>query len=208
MQYHKNAILQKEIAIQLVEIACNILDINSRNTIADIGCGSGFVAEKLLEIGMMQDRITQFDKNCEKLNFASQFGKTQIWDFNTQFYGTQKFDIIFSSMALQWAFNFNKTLATIQNMLEVGGQFFFATPVNNSLVEVYQTLGTRFMVFPKEEAINAQIVKKIEFKENAYEALKSIHTLGLKVGQQKITKEMVRSLKSTETAWEIGIFKL
>jgi trans-aconitate methyltransferase len=207
MQYHTHATFQKEIARKLVEIASEFVDLKNAKTFADVGCGSGFIAEKLLEIGVLKEKITQFDHNPSKLLFASQFGKTQIWDFNKPYTSTQNFEIIFSSMALQWAFDFNKTLAIIQQMLADGGSFFFAMPVKDSLESVYKILGKRFMEFAKEETINARMVKKIEFRQNAYDALKSMHTLGLKVESgYKITKEMVRELKATETVWEIGVF--
>lgn len=206
MQYHTNATFQKEIARKLVEIACEFVDLKNAKTFTDVGCGSGFIAEKLLEIGVLKEKITQLDHNPSKLSFASQFGKTQIWDFNKPYTGTEKFDVIFSSMALQWAKDFNQTLSHIDKMLAAGGVFFFAVPVNNSLESVYKTLGKRFMEFEKEEKINAKMVKKIEYRQNAYDALKSMHILGLKAGQQKITKEMVRELKATETVWEIGVF--
>lgn len=206
MQYHKNAVLQLEIARHLVEISGNFTNFKEK-TIADIGCGSGFIAENLIETGITQDKILQLDQNPHKLSFANQFGKTEIWNFNQPFAGNEKFDIIFSSMALQWAFNFEKTVSYIHKMLAPKGKLFLAVPVNSSLAEIYQILGKNFMVFPKQEAINATLIETKIYKQNSFDALKSMHTLNLKVEKNyKITKEMVQELNNTTTNWQIGFF--
>jgi tRNA/tmRNA/rRNA uracil-C5-methylase (TrmA/RlmC/RlmD family) len=56
MQYHTNATFQKEIASKLVEIASEFVDLKNAKTFADVGCGSGFIAERLLESGVLKER--------------------------------------------------------------------------------------------------------------------------------------------------------
>ena len=59
MNYTQNGVLQKIIATKLVELLpqkpCDA------SSILDIGCGTGFIAQKLIEKGFASEKILQVD---------------------------------------------------------------------------------------------------------------------------------------------------
>jgi malonyl-CoA O-methyltransferase len=127
MFYQTNAVLQKIIAQTLVNLVGRQINLCNQN-ILDIGSGTGFIAQNLVQTGAKPSSIFQIDRNPEALNYAKQFGNVVNTDFNKPLSFEQKFDVIFSSMALQWAENLYKTLTHLQNFLIEGGNIFFAIP--------------------------------------------------------------------------------
>ncbi len=208
MNYTQNGVLQKIIATHLVEIlAKKPCDSSS---ILDIGCGTGFIAQKLIEKGFASEKILQIDANKRSLSIAQQFAETKQVNFNTPLKFEQKFDVITSSMSLQWAENLGETIANIKSLLSVNGVFIASIPLNGSLANVYETLGISTFHFPKIEEIatHLSLVKSKIFSENAFVGLKNLHLCNLKLSDQKqsINSEKIRILKTTLTRWNIGFF--
>ena len=207
MPYQQNAILQKVIAQKLVSFASTELNLHGKNII-DVGCGTGFIAQNLVQMGSKPHNITQVDINPDSLQHAKQFGRVEIADFNNPFLPSENFDVVFSSMALQWACNFPKTLEYLQSILSQQGSIFFAIPLHGSLQELYNILQILPFNFPRIEEINATLITEKQYVENSYIALKNIHLSELVISQStKITKNQLISLKKTLTHWNVGFFK-
>ncbi len=201
MPYQQNAILQKIIAQRLVSLVGAKFELQGK-TILDVGSGTGFIAQSLVQMGLKN--ITQIDINSKNIQHAKQFGNIHIADFNSPFLQNQRFDIIFSSMALQWAFDFPKTLEYLQNILSKDGSIFFAVPLNGSLQEIYDILQIPSFKFPRIEEMNATLIETKKYVENSYIALRNIHSSQLTVSQNtQITKNQLISLKKTLTHWNI-----
>lgn len=208
MSYQSNSTLQKLIAQKLVLLAHKHVDL-ANSDILDIGCGTGFIAQSLIG---MYGNILQADVNLEHLNFAQHFGDAIQMDFNKPISINKKFDVILSSMALQWAIDLKDVIFTLQNnALKEGSKknIFFAVPLEGSLQAVYDVLQIKSFNYPKLEDIqkHSDLLCIKYYHENAYIALKNIHISRLKVGKgEKINKNQLSLLKKTQTAWKIGFF--
>lgn len=207
MLYHNHAVLQKEIATNLVNIAGKFIQLYETKKIIDIGCGSGFLAEQLLILGVKRSNILQLDKNPQMIEFAQKFGRAKVWDFDTDTNTDEHFDIALSSMALQWSNDINRVINNVKNTLNNGGKFIFAIPILGSLKELYDIFGKEFMIFRHRNDINATLIHQTEHIQNSYQALRNIHKLGLKTkNTHQITKNTLNTLKKQDTRWNIGYF--
>ncbi len=208
MNYTQNGVIQKIIATQLVElIAQTPCDVSS---ILDIGCGTGFLAQRLIEKGFSSEKILQVDANCESLKIAQQFAKTQIIDFNAPLNFEHKFDIITSSMSLQWAENLQETIKNIKSLLNKNGVFIASIPMDGSLSEVYDALEIPPFKFPKIDVLSQHLtlIQRRKFQEIAFIALKNLHSCNLKISSNstRIRHRNIASLKTKFTMWDIGFF--
>jgi ubiquinone/menaquinone biosynthesis C-methylase UbiE len=210
MLYQTNAVLQKIIAQKLVKFASTHTNLHSKS-ILDVGSGTGFIAQNLVQIGVKPSSILQVDINPEALSHATQFGNVSKADFNQPLALNQQFSIILSSMALQWAEDLYKTLTYLQNFLIEGGSIFFAIPLQESLQEIYDILEITSFPFSTMEDIMeyAHIIHAQTYAENSYIALKNIHISNLVLQQNTyITKNKLILLKKATTTWNVGFFKL
>ena len=210
MPYQTNAVLQKIIAQKLINLASRHVNLHNTN-ILDVGCGTGFIAQNLVQIGVKPSSITQVDKNPISLQYAKQFGNVMEADFNKPLPFSQEFGVAFSSMALQWADDLKRTLTNIQSILTEGRSIFFAIPLKGSLQAVYNTLEIQPFSFPKMEDIAnlANVIHTQTYAENSYIALKNIHISNLVLQQNTyITKNKLILLKKATTIWNVGFFKL
>jgi len=210
MLYQTNAVLQKIIAQKLVKLASTQVNLCSKN-ILDIGCGTGFIAQHLVQNGVKPQSITQVDRNPTVIQHAKQFGNIVNTDFNNPLPLNQKFNVILSSMALQWAEDLHKTLKHLQDVLVEDGNIFFAIPLQGSLREIYNILEITSFPFSKMEDIieYAHIICAQTYVENSYIALKNIHISNLVLQQNTyMTKNKLILLKKVITTWNVGFFKL
>ncbi len=209
LNYAQNAILQKIIATKLV----GFIQTSNTSSILDIGSGTGFIAQKLIEKGFSSEKILQIDSNNNSLLIAQQFSQTQYTDFNSRLNFNQKFDIITSSMSLQWAQDFNQTLANIRSLLAKNGTFIFAIPLNGSLHEIYNIIQIPHFSLPTLESLpkDIKLLERKRYRENAFITLKNIHLCGLKLDSNRnntLSKEVLLKCKNTFTYWDIGWFEL
>ena len=208
LYYTHNGVLLKIISTKLVELIPNKpIQIQS---ILDIGCGTGFVAQKLIEKGFSFEKILQIDFNSNSLEIAKQYSKIKKNNFNCPLNFEEKFDLITSSMSLQWSQNINQTIDEIKKNLTNDGKFIFSIPLLGSLAEIYTALKIPNFLFHKQENINAKLIFEKTYHENAFIALKNIHLCNLKINSetssQKIDKNTIKFLKMINTKWNIGWF--
>jgi malonyl-CoA O-methyltransferase len=133
--YHQHATLQRHIAQKLV----SFLPEKALSKILEIGCGTGFVTELLLhKYPQSQIHVTDISRDMlhytqqrfigyKNLTFSVQDGENLNVD--------QKYDLVISSMAVQWFENPNATLNGYKNILTSDGTVYFSTLGNKSFQE-------------------------------------------------------------------------
>lgn len=206
MPYQTNAVLQKIIAQKLLDLAGKSINFHNKKII-DIGSGSGFIAQHLVQNGINPQNITQVDINQESLNYAQKFGKVFKADFNFPIEMGEKYDIIFSSMALHWAKDLQNALISIKNLLNANGHIFISMPIQESLNKIYDIIKTPHFQFPTKKINGMQEIMYKEYASNCYTTLRNIHIEKLKLHTKAvIKKDVLRELKENNTRWYIGFF--
>ena len=235
-QYDKNSELQKVIAEHLVLL---IKDHKFNNPqILDIGCGTGYVAEfcqKYLSVNKGQ--IYQIDSSEQMCKIASvkarvgqlDFDKLDIASLNCCFgKNFEDFNIITSSMALQWSLDIVALFNNIHKLLRKGGLFAFAVPLDSSFAEVKNALRSinichqgyiKKLLLGKDtfdslaslgfEVKYQELSLKIDY-ENLFAFFKKLNGFGGKdFGLQSRfsdLKSIYRQKNKIETTWNLGLF--
>ncbi len=131
--YDQIAQLQRRVAARTIE-----LQRLENMRVCDIGCGTGFCIEALLDNGC---EVLGLDIAPGMLRVAEQkFGNRASYlcaDFDrAPFAEHQPFDAYVSSMSLQWSENLAYTLSHLSQFLIRGGTVQFATLAQNTLHEL------------------------------------------------------------------------
>lgn len=136
-EYNKHSIIQSEAAIKLL----NTLPLADCTNILDIGCGDGKLTALIAEKTLYRSNVTGIDKSHNMIVFAtSSFASNSTYN-NLQFRQQDakdlseknKFDLVFSSFALQWVPNLQSCLKKIKRSLRRGGIFAATIPCSISL---------------------------------------------------------------------------
>lgn len=144
--YESNSVLQKTVAIRLLE-RLKLFHIKPQ-TIVDIGSGVGFAARQLSKIYGDSKRIIQFDLSYDMLYKASALER--------RFFSKQYFicgdieelpivdgavDLFFSNLMLQWCNDLDAAFNRIRAALATRGLFLFATLGPDTLKELRSSWG-------------------------------------------------------------------
>lgn len=210
INYNLNACLQKEIAFDLAKSIQR--EISHAKLILDLGCGTGFVSRAVQSINPTS-KIDGVDISPPQLLQAKPF-YNELWqeDIST-FQPSKKYDIILSSMCLQWIKNKNYIIEKYSHF-----PFFFTLPTQNSLQEItecFQKINQPSPILKFEVPFKLQPFDKKVYKQkfsNLLEALKHFNHIGavikkdgFKISHNHI-KEMEKYFNQTLT-WEIAFFK-
>ncbi|MGC9967045.1 MAG: methyltransferase [Syntrophobacteraceae bacterium] len=146
--YHDESNLQREVAERL---AAWMLPLEEIDSILEIGCGTGFLTELLLEgfpgavihaldiagpmIDLARQRIGENGRMCWHVADARQF-QTEV-----------NFPLIISSSALHWMTPIPETVRRLAGMLAPGGQLVSALMVNGTCEELHSA---RAQLFPNK----------------------------------------------------------
>ena len=133
--YDRTATVQAQIARHLAEIAAR-KTTQPPSSILDIGCGTGFVAEAVVNRWPRAD-ITAVDRSLGMLRQAKRklphlravAGDIATMEFDPSF------DLILSSMALHWVAEPQKAIKRWQRWLKPGGRLLVAFLVDGSFFE-------------------------------------------------------------------------
>ncbi len=148
--YTENSLLQKNIAVDLINLAAPYITKDSN--ILDLGCGSGKIAALLANNKLTN--ITMVDNASEMLNIARKkfpnynFIEDDINNLNKL---NQSYDIIFANMSLHWCADINTAIANAKKYLKPNGKIFISIPSDNSfqeLNEINQKLKTKLKLGP------------------------------------------------------------
>ncbi|MCL6271205.1 malonyl-ACP O-methyltransferase BioC [Sansalvadorimonas sp. 2012CJ34-2] len=137
--YDSAATLQQIVAAR---VRLGLPDLDEGASILDMGCGTGFETRALVQRfptadvagldiseGMLAYAQNQPDlKNCQWLS-----GDIEELPFHEN-----RFDLVFSSLAVQWCDCFSEVLEQVKRVLKPGGRFVFSTLAAGSLHELQQ----------------------------------------------------------------------
>jgi len=158
INYDALALMQKNVARKLVGLAKNF--ISGDKNILDLGSGTGFVAQEILKIN--EDvKIIETDLSSEMLSKWQRPKNVSaiVCDIENLLFIDEKFDMIFSSFALHWINDFEKSFEKFSNLLARGGIIAFCIPSASSLDEL--AVDDVFLVnkFPQISAIENLLEK-------------------------------------------------
>ncbi len=108
--------------------------------VLDMGCGTGKETRALRE-RYPAAKMTGLDLSAGMLDFARQHYELDncqwaIGDIEELPFNEQQFDLVFSSLAIQWCECLSEVLAQVHRVLKPGGWFVFSTLAAGSLSEL------------------------------------------------------------------------
>ena len=209
LNYDSSAHLQKEIAFDLASLAKE--EISHAKLILDLGCGTGFVSKAVKSIKSFAE-VDGVDISTSQLLHAKPF-YNELWQCDiTTFQPSKKYDIILSSMCLQWIENKDKIISQYSPL-------FFTLPTPNSLQEIEECFKkinkpSPILEFKMPSYLKpfANKIYKQEF-ESLLQALKYFNYIGAVSGGDINFKISHNEMKDMEKyfgkviTWEIAFFK-
>jgi malonyl-CoA O-methyltransferase len=136
--YDDHCALQKNIGNNLVDYLTQFNYKTSR--IIDLGCGTGIVTEHLMNTLTYHDFHAIDFAERMLIKTRGRLASTNIKIYSANFDNlptfTQKFDLIFSNMALHWSNHLLQTLEMIIKQLSKNGIIAFSVPLPGTLAEL------------------------------------------------------------------------
>jgi len=144
--YHFHSAAQQEAALDLLKS----IHLKGDEEILDVGCGDGKITAHIAQC-VPQGKVIGIDASEQMIEFAKKrFSKpnlTFVLQEAQKFNG--RFDVIFSSFALQWVFNISDFLQRAKKSLKSKGHLVITVPLGISQ--------------PLEQALEV-ITKKVEWR--------------------------------------------
>ncbi|MBV1908296.1 MAG: malonyl-ACP O-methyltransferase BioC [Kangiellaceae bacterium] len=149
--YEASAFLQKEVASRLFE-RLEIMNVKPSN-ILDAGCGTGYCTRILnkqfpkantVGVDLAPGMITQAELNekkkglLSKLSFSSKI-KYQVADVEKLPFADNSFELVFSSLTLQWLIESKNVYQELNRVLKPGGLLIFSTLGPDTLIELKES---------------------------------------------------------------------
>lgn len=202
--YNEHASLQKDISKRLFEHSGFIID--KKSTILDGGCGTGFLKDMLSQ---QYKQLTQMDLAKQMCEIAAQNTsgkniKTIQGNLESMPFADNEFSHFFSSMALQWVDNFQKTLTEVNRVLKNDSQYAFSVPADGSLVELKES----FAVLDNKPHINDFITR-----EQLVNVMNKAGLANFEIIEEKITAthknvfDLMHSIKKIGANYKNNSFK-
>lgn len=142
--YDEAAHLQKVVGARLLDYLKTHWKGSEPNRMVDLGCGTGFFAESLVEsfgpanlvcLDISEDMLTFTSQRIDKLDIdvASAFLVSDAERLGIQ---SSSVELIFSSLALQWADDLQRALVEAHRVLKPGGVIAYSTLLDGTLFEL------------------------------------------------------------------------
>ena len=139
--YDNEAFLQRKVADRLLQ---KLEGLNfSPTKILDAGCGTGYCTNKLasqfqnaeilgvdIALGMVEEAKRKFRNN--NINF-------QCADINEMPFESDSFDLVFSSLAVQWIKDPEQAFSEINRIMKPGGVLLFSSMGKDTLIELKES---------------------------------------------------------------------
>ena len=115
-------------------------DLNIQSSILDMGCGTGNETRALVE-RYPDAKVTGLDLSQGMLDFARENPalsqcRWAIGDIEELPFNESQFDLVFSSLAIQWCECLSEVMAQVHRVLKPGGWFVYSTLTEGSLHEL------------------------------------------------------------------------
>lgn len=135
--YDQYAILQKQVAAGVEQLCLQHAQSGRREQLLDIGAGTGFVTRPLLQ-HYPDAQITALDLSQNMLNTIPDHAQLHkvCADFMHLPFEEPQFDVVTSSLALQWGQDLQPLFDGLYKVLRPGGQLVFSTLLEDSLFEL------------------------------------------------------------------------
>ena len=140
--YDAYAFLQKEVASRTFE-RLSYMNVKPK-MILDAGCGTGICSRQLRDT-FSRAKVTGVDIAPGMIELASKDQKTfkkikyQVADIDALPFEKDTFDIVFSSLTVQWSQNLDKTFSELNRVLKPGGLLIFSTLGPDTLIELKES---------------------------------------------------------------------
>lgn len=132
--YDHVATLQRDIADQLI---MKIINHHSNGKVLDAGCGTGYVSQQLKRTGIYN--ITALDLSASMLVKAKSEQVADDYiegDIENLPLLSEQFDVVVSSLAVQWCHSFKSAIIEMVRVLKPQGRLYVATLVQPTLNEL------------------------------------------------------------------------
>lgn len=142
INYEDSAFLQKEVASRLFE-RLELMNI-SPQTILDAGCGTG-LCSRILNKTFSKAKVTGVDiapgmiKQAKRGNGFFTKIDYQIADIEQLPFNNHSFDLVFSSLTMQWLIDQKQAYTELNRVLKPGGLLIFSTLGPDTLMELKQS---------------------------------------------------------------------
>jgi len=212
--YDQYALLQKDVGRQLLYL---IPDQNYRKGL-DLGCGSGFF---LSDLRQLCHHLSAVDISLGMLTKAKSHALAD-WhicgDAEALPFLDDSFDLVFSSLAIQWCNDLAQAFAEIKRVLTSQGYGLFATLTKGSLTELNQAWAAvddqphvnqfltkeqinQYLDIAQVRCIHNQVATHTLFYSNVSEILRSLKGIGAsqvngKRNQGLLTRQQLVSLEN------------
>ncbi|MFB6302391.1 MAG: methyltransferase domain-containing protein [Haloferacaceae archaeon] len=153
--------------------AIDLLDLEPDDRVLDVGCGTGFATEGLLdhvdEVHGLDQSIHQMERAFEKFGKR---GPVRFYrgDAERLPFAADTFDVVWSSGSIEYWPNPVATLAEFRRVARPGGQVLVVGP-NNPKTSVMQRIADAIMLFYDEDEADRM------FREAGFEAVRHV-TMG------------------------------
>jgi malonyl-CoA O-methyltransferase len=194
--------IQAQVAKQLIEK----LPSGNYKIIADIGCGTGALYDRLIQSNISFEIFMALDASEQMLLLhpSDQIVAIQYFDFNKPDSFTfikDKFDLILSSSALQWSRDIGWTVSQIANM---GDSFYGAIFTSDTFKTLHETASMNSPIYSVDEIKKAfdRSYKETEYDIHRYklyfdskkELFNYIKKSGVSGGEQKLSYKQTKKL--------------
>ncbi len=133
-KYNSNANIQKNIAKELIELLC--LNIGYKfNNIFEIGCGSGFLTEKIFD-KLKYKKLILNDIVKNSKYYVKNFSNNFIFGDIEKIKIPINLDLIISSSVFQWLKNFEAFIEKVYTGLNKNGILAFSMFVGDNFKEI------------------------------------------------------------------------
>lgn len=134
--YDQHAQFQRDVVDKLLQ-RLPVSLIGKR--ILDVGCGTGYLTEKLIQRGATVVALDLSDKMLEQARLrCGELATYYLGDAEALPFDDDSFDYVVSSLALQWCDDLSVPIRDMKRVCKVGGHVLFSTLAEGSLDELKQ----------------------------------------------------------------------
>ncbi len=187
--YNQNAVLQKMVTNNLIELAKE--DIANAKSIIDLGSGTGFVTDKIL-FEFPDKKIFQLDIALKMLLSNQSQTPKIVADIELLPFRKHTFDLALSSLSFQWLNDLENSIIQVLSTIRDGGNFHFSLISNGSLRELKESCRDCDVKLSVNDFINQENLEKVLKKLNLNYQLK-LETVIL---EYKDFYSLLKSIKS------------